>query len=31
MAEFATVYGKDDIRFTVKDGTEIRAMHLHIE
>jgi len=25
MVEFVTVYGKDDIRFTMKDGTEIRA------
>ncbi len=25
MVEYATVYGKDDIRFTMKDGTEIRA------
>ncbi len=25
MVEFVTVYGKDDIRFTMKDGTEIKA------
>ena len=25
MVEFVTVYSKDDIRFTMKDGTEIRA------
>lgn len=25
MVEFVTVYGKDDIRFTMKDGTEIRV------
>lgn len=25
MVEFVTVYGKDDIRFTMKDRTEIRA------
>ena len=25
MVEFVTVYGKDDIRFTMKDGTEIIA------
>ncbi|MBR5422645.1 MAG: hypothetical protein IK108_01420 [Clostridia bacterium] len=25
MVQFVTVYGKDDIRFTMKDGTEIRA------
>lgn len=25
MVEFATVYSKDDIRFTMKDGTEIKA------
>ncbi len=25
MVECATVYGKDDIRFTMKDGTEITA------
>lgn len=24
MVEFVTVYGRDDIRFTMKDGTEIR-------
>lgn len=25
MVEFVTVYGKDDIRFTMKDGTEVKA------
>lgn len=25
MVEFVTVYSKDDIRFTMKDGTEIRV------
>lgn len=25
MVDFVMVYGKDDIRFTMKDGTEIRA------
>ena len=25
MVEYVTVYSKDDIRFTMKDGTEIRA------
>ena len=25
MVEFVMVYGKDDIRFTMKDGTEIRV------
>ena len=25
MVDFVTVYGKDDIRFTMKDGTEIRG------
>lgn len=25
MVEFVTVYGKDDIRFTMKDGTEIKV------
>lgn len=25
MIEFVTVYSKDDIRFTMKDGTEIRV------
>lgn len=25
MVEFVTVYSKDDIRFTMKDGTEIKV------
>ena len=25
LVEFVTVYSKDDIRFTMKDGTEIMA------
>lgn len=25
MVEFVTIYSKDDIRFTMKDGTEIRV------
>ena len=25
MVEFVTVYGKDDIRFTMKDGTEVKV------
>ena len=25
MVEFVTVYSKEDIRFTMKDGTEIRV------